>query len=160
MAAPVSHRPCAHAGTESGRSPNPLFAEEQRTKAFLREEGGPRSGGRSTRDFQFARILLLRALPQSPTAPAPSRREPLCKPVSTKNTTKEKSLVVFVFSPLRMQREVCSSMNLLYVTSLSESTEVTLQKSLECSAVSCFVACFSWASRWESLVKALRCMIL
>lgn len=25
MAAPASHRPCAHAGTESGRSPNPLL---------------------------------------------------------------------------------------------------------------------------------------
>ena len=28
MAVFTSHRPCAHAGTESGRSPNPLFAEE------------------------------------------------------------------------------------------------------------------------------------
>ena len=64
--------------TPSGRSPNPLSAGERRTKAFLREEGGPRSGGRSPRDLQFARILLSRALPQSFAMqnPAPSRREP------------------------------------------------------------------------------------
>ena len=48
------------------------------TKAFLREEGGPRSGGRSPRDFEFVLSLLYRALPQSrQTVPAPSRREPL-----------------------------------------------------------------------------------
>ena len=28
MAAPTSYRPCAHAGTESGRSPNPLKADK------------------------------------------------------------------------------------------------------------------------------------
>ena len=39
-------------------------------------KGDRDSGGRSTRNFQFARILLSRALPQSPTAPAPSQREP------------------------------------------------------------------------------------
>ena len=104
MAAPVSHRPCAHAGTVSGRSPNPLSAEARCTKAFLREEGGPRSGGRSPRDFQLAWILLSRALPQSPTATAPSRREPFISSLRQKNTTKEIYLVVFVFSPLKMQR--------------------------------------------------------
>ena len=35
------------------------------------------SGGRSLRDFRVVSTFLLRALPQSPTAPAPSRREPL-----------------------------------------------------------------------------------
>ena len=29
LAVPSSHRPCAHAGTESGRSPNPLFVERR-----------------------------------------------------------------------------------------------------------------------------------
>ena len=67
-------------------------------------KGDRDSGGRSPRDFQLAWILLSRVLPQSFATqnPAPSRREPLCKPVSTKNTTKEISLVVFVFSPLKM----------------------------------------------------------
>ena len=65
-------------------------------------KGDRDSGGRSTRDFQVARILLLRALPQSPThLPLGGR---LGKLSPTKNTTKEISLVVFVFSPLRMQR--------------------------------------------------------
>ena len=69
-------------------------------------KGDRDSGGRSTRDFQFARILLLRALPQSPTAPAPSRREPFISSLQHKNTTKENSLVVFVFSPLKMHSRV------------------------------------------------------
>ena len=69
-------------------------------------KGDRDSGGRSPRDFQFARILLLRALLQSPTAPAPSRREPFVSLPHKNNTTKEKSLVVFVFSPLRMQRRM------------------------------------------------------
>ena len=48
------------------------------TKAFLREEGGTRSvteGACAT--LKSDETLLQRALPQSPTAPAPSRREPL-----------------------------------------------------------------------------------
>ena len=66
--------------------------------------GGPRSGGRSPRDLQFARILLSRALPQSFATqnPAPSRREPFISSLRQKNTTKEIFLVVFVFSPLKM----------------------------------------------------------
>ena len=67
-------------------------------------KGDRDSGGRSPRDFQFARILLLRALLQSPTAPAPSRREPFVSLPHKNNTAKEKSLVVLVISPLRMQR--------------------------------------------------------
>ena len=67
-------------------------------------EGDRDSGGRSPRDFQFARILLLRALLQSPTAPAPSRRAPFVSLPHKNNTAKEKSLVVLVISPLRMQR--------------------------------------------------------
>ena len=39
-------------------------------------EGDRVSGGRSLRDFRFEFTSLYRALPQSPTAPAPSRREP------------------------------------------------------------------------------------
>ena len=39
-------------------------------------EGDRVSGGRSLRDFEFGLTLLSRILPQSPTAPAPSRREP------------------------------------------------------------------------------------
>ena len=75
-----------------------ILRETARTKAFLREEGGTRSvteGARvtlSVRKFNCIALSLSRL-----TAPAPSRREPLCKPVSTKNTTKEISLVVFVF---------------------------------------------------------------
>ena len=48
------------------------------TKAFLREEGGTRSvteGACAT--LKSDKTLLQRPLPQSPTAPAPSRREPL-----------------------------------------------------------------------------------
>ena len=48
------------------------------TKAFLREEGGTRSvteGACAT--LKSDETLLQRALPQSPTAPAPSRREPI-----------------------------------------------------------------------------------
>ena len=47
------------------------------TKAFLREEGGTRSvteGACAT--LKFDETLPQRALPQSPAAPAPSRREP------------------------------------------------------------------------------------
>ena len=64
------------------------------------------SGGRSPRDFQLAWILLSRALPQSFAAqnPAPSRREPFISYCQQKNTTKENSLMVFVFSPLKLQR--------------------------------------------------------
>ena len=55
--------------------------------------------------------------------PAPSRREPLCKPVSTKNTTKEISLVVFVFSPLRMQRRISALFFVYQVSSKSSSVK-------------------------------------
>ena len=44
--------------------------------ASLREGGGPRSGGRSLRDFELGLTSLLRTLPQSATLTAPSRREP------------------------------------------------------------------------------------
>ena len=64
------------------------------TKAFLREEGGTRQGFPEANEMSFGgslrsvtegacatlksdETLLQRALPQSPTAPAPSRREPL-----------------------------------------------------------------------------------
>ena len=54
--------------------------------AFLREEGGTRMrDGRSLRDPHFFACFIttafpkLRALPQSPTATAPSRREPFTK---------------------------------------------------------------------------------
>ena len=62
-------------------------------------KGDRDSGGRSPRDFQLAWILLSRALPQSFATqnPAPSRREPFISSLRQKNTTKEKSLVVFVF---------------------------------------------------------------
>ena len=40
-------------------------------------EGDRVSGGRSLRDFEFRITSTRRALPQSPTATAPSRREPL-----------------------------------------------------------------------------------
>ena len=48
----------------------------ERSIASLREGGGPRSGGRSLRSFQYHLTSLSRTLPQSPSAPAPSRREP------------------------------------------------------------------------------------
>ena len=38
MAAPTSHRPCAHAETESGRSPNPLFIERRKILGRLQSE--------------------------------------------------------------------------------------------------------------------------
>ena len=38
---------------------------------------GPRSGGRRTRNNEAKFISPQRTLPQSPTAPAPSRREPI-----------------------------------------------------------------------------------
>jgi len=38
MAAPVPHRPCAHAGTISGRSPNPLFIERRNILGRLQSE--------------------------------------------------------------------------------------------------------------------------
>ena len=57
-------------------------------------EGDRDSGGRSLRDFQFARILLSRALPQSPSAPAPSRREPL---------------VLCIFRGMGFARSVCNT---------------------------------------------------
>ena len=44
--------------------------------ASLREGGGPRSSGRSLRDFELGLTSLLRTLPQSATLTAPSRREP------------------------------------------------------------------------------------
>ena len=54
--------------------------------AFLREEGGTRMrDGRSLRDPHFFACFIttafpkLRTLPQSPTATAPSRREPFTK---------------------------------------------------------------------------------
>ena len=54
--------------------------------AFLREEGGTRMrDGRSLRDPRFFACFIttafpkLRTLPQSPTATAPSRREPFTK---------------------------------------------------------------------------------
>ena len=47
-----------------------------RSTASLREGGGPRSGGRSLRDFELGLTSLLRTLPQSATLTAPSRREP------------------------------------------------------------------------------------
>ena len=56
-------------------------------KAFLREEGvAACRDGRSLRDLQFARILLSRALPQSPAAPAfgPGRKHGLL-PALAKN---------------------------------------------------------------------------
>ena len=40
-------------------------------------EGDRVSGGRSLRDFEIGSALLLRTLPQSPSATASSRREPL-----------------------------------------------------------------------------------
>ena len=49
---------------------------QRRSIASLREGGGPRSGGRSLRSFQYHLTSLSRTLPQSPSAPAPSRREP------------------------------------------------------------------------------------
>ena len=38
MAAPTTHRPCAHAGTESGRSPNPLSHERRNILGRLQSE--------------------------------------------------------------------------------------------------------------------------
>ena len=38
LAAPSSHRPCAHAGTISGRSPNPLFVERRNILGRLQSE--------------------------------------------------------------------------------------------------------------------------
>ena len=74
------------------RSSGVVFASQKRQSpqkrelclyAFLREEGGTRMrDGRSLRDPHFFACFIttafpkLRALPQSPTATAPSRREP------------------------------------------------------------------------------------
>jgi len=46
-------------------SPIPLYQ-----KAFLREEGGPRSGGRSPRVLEIGKRMI-RTLPQSPQVTAP-----------------------------------------------------------------------------------------
>ena len=76
--------------------------------ASLREGGGPRSGGRSLRDFEFNLTSLLRALPQSPSAPAPSRREPFfshssayINKIPTNRLIGLWELFVDAFSPLR-----------------------------------------------------------
>ena len=53
----------------------------------------------SLREFYCHALSLSRL-----TATAPSRREPFAYSHRQKNTTKEKSLVVFVFSPLKLQR--------------------------------------------------------
>ena len=76
--------------------------------ASLREGGGPRSGGRSMRDFEFNLTSLSRVLPQSPAATAPSRREPsffhssaYINKIPTNRLIGLWELFVGAFSPLR-----------------------------------------------------------
>ena len=76
--------------------------------ASLREGGGPRSGGRSLRNFEFSLASLSRPLPQSAALTAPSRREPsfvhssaYINKVPTNLLIGLWELFVAAFSPLR-----------------------------------------------------------
>ena len=65
--------PASHASITQTRSSG------TKTKPSSGRKGDRDSGGRSPRDFGFMLASLSRNLPQSPTAPAPSRREPLAQ---------------------------------------------------------------------------------
>ncbi len=89
--------------------------------ASLREGGGPRSGGRSLRDFAFNLTSLLRALLQSPSAPAPSRREPslshssaYINKIPTNRLIGLWELFVAAISPLRTTEKWVSLLFLTY----------------------------------------------
>ncbi len=80
--------------------------------ASLREGGGPRSGGRSLRDFKFKLTSLSRTLPQSATLTAPSRREPFfvfssayINKVPTNHLIGLWDFFVMLFSPLRKREK-------------------------------------------------------
>ena len=84
--------------------------------ASLREGGGPRSGGRSLRNFEFSLASLSRPLPQSAALTAPSRREPsfvhssaYINKVPTNLLIGLWELFVDVFSPLRTTEKDCAS---------------------------------------------------
>ena len=75
-------------------------------KAFLREEGGTRMrDGRSLRHLHFFACFItitfpkLRTLPQSPTAPAPSRREPFTRHILPLSLVRFSSPAIASFEP-------------------------------------------------------------
>ena len=91
--------------------------------ASLREGGGPRSGGRSLRNFEFSLASLSRPLPQSAALTAPSRREAsfvhssaYINKVPTNLLIGLWELFVDVFSPLRTTEKMTSFFISSYTT--------------------------------------------
>ena len=74
--------------------------------ASLREGGGPRSGGRSLRNFGICAYFMMHAgLPQSRYATAPSRREPCVRYRAENNFAfLSNFLKGFVYKQLKLQK--------------------------------------------------------
>ena len=89
-----------------------LYSLPPYIKRSLMWGGGPRSGGRSLRNFEFILASSSRPLPQSATLTAPSLREPsfvhssaYINKVPTNLLIGLWELFVDVFSPLRVSRQ-------------------------------------------------------